>query len=72
MESPILNFFLLVLRILLDLGSNADHKDGKFFKTFLQKSFEFVSSRRAGIIAFNLSFVLLQVEVNPIPNKQSC
>ena len=67
---PILYFFLLVLGILLDFGPDASHKQGGFSKTLPEKGFQFVPSRRDGIVAFNLSFVLLPAEVNPISEQQ--
>ena len=72
MKGLILYFLLLVLEILFDLGQDVSHKQGKFSKTLLEKSFEFVLSRKNGIIAFNLRFVLLSIESNLISKKQSC
>ena len=70
MREPILYFLLLVFGIPLDLGSNASYKRGGFSKTLLEKGLEFVPGRGDGIVAFNLSFVLLPVEVNPISEEQ--
>lgn len=58
MKNLILNYFLLLLRISLNLSSYAGHKSGRFFKTLSKKDLEFVSSRRDGIVAFNLGLVL--------------
>ena len=66
----ILYFFLLILRILLDLSPNANYKRGGFSKTLPKKGLEFILSREDGIIAFNLSFLLLPTEVNPVLEKQ--
>ena len=71
MRDPILYFLLLVLQILLNLCPNASFEQGGFSKTLLQKSFEFDASKRNGIVAFNLSFILLLVEVNLVSEKQS-
>lgn len=71
MKSLILNFFLLVLRIPLDFSLNADQKGSKFSKTFLDKSLGFVSSKEDGIITFNMDFVLLSAEVDPILKEKS-
>lgn len=59
-----------MLKIRLDFNSDAGTKDGVFSKNLTKKGFEFVPSRRDGIIAFNLSLVLLQSEVNLILEKQ--
>lgn len=63
-------FLLLVLEIALNLSPEVSHKLVGFSKTLLEEGFEFVSTRRDGIIAFNLRFVLLPAEVNPISEKQ--
>lgn len=70
-ESPILKLFLLLLKISLYLGLDISHKNSRFSKILLKKSFEFVSSRRNGIVAFNLGFIVLPVEVDPILEKYS-
>lgn len=63
---------LLVLRILLDFNTNASYKHCRFFKTYSKKGLEFVPNIENSIIVFNLSFVLLLIEVDPIIEKQSC
>lgn len=70
MESLILNFFLLILRISLNFCSDADHKGDRFSKVLPEKSFEFILSRRDGIVAFNLGFVPLLVKIDFILEKQ--
>lgn len=60
-----------MLRILLNFCLDIDYKQGGFSNILLKKSFKFISSKRNGIIAFYLSFVLLPVEVNPISKKQN-
>lgn len=65
-ESPILSFLLLVLRIPLDFSPNASYKDVEFFETLPEKDFEFVLSKGDGIVIFNLGLVLLPAEVDPI------
>lgn len=64
-------FFLLVLGILLNLDPDIGHKQGRFFKTLLERSFEFVPSKKSGPVALNFGFILLPMEVNPISEKQS-
>ena len=66
MRSPILYFFLQVLGIPLDLGPDISHKQGGFSETLLKEGLQFVPSREDGIVAFNLCFVLLPAEINPI------
>lgn len=70
MESPILNLFLLVLRILLDFSPDASHKDNRFSDALLKKGLKFVSSRSDGTIAFNFGLVPWPAEVDSIPEKR--
>lgn len=69
MESPILNLFLLVLGIPLNLSLDANHKSGKFTKVLPKKGLEFILNRRNNIIAFKLGLMLLPMEVNLILEK---
>ena len=69
-RGPILYFFLLVLGIPLDFDPDASHKQGGFSKTLLEKSLEFVPNKKDSIVAFNLSFVLLPAEINPVLEEQ--
>lgn len=55
-----------MLKILLDFYPNISHKSSKFSKTLLEKSLEFVSSRKDNTVTFNLDFVLFPVEIDPI------
>ena len=71
-RGPILYFLLLVLGIPFDLGPNASYKQGRFSKTLLEKGLEFVPRRGDGIVTFNLSFVLLPAEVNPVLEERGC
>lgn len=64
-----LNFLLLVLRISLDFSLDTGYKGSRFSKTLLKKNLEFVSNKKNGTIAFNLSFVLLQIEVDSVLEK---
>ena len=59
-----------MLEISLDLGPDASYKQGGFSEILLEKGFKFVSSSGDGIVAFNLSFVLLSAKVNPILEEQ--
>lgn len=69
-ESPILSLFLLVLRIPLNLSPNAGYKGVGFSKALPEKDFEIVPSKGDGIVTFNLSLLLLLVEVDSISEKQ--
>lgn len=40
-----------------------------FFKTFFNQSFKFVLYKKNNLILFNLSFILLLIEVDPILKK---
>ena len=71
MRDLILYFLLLVLEIPLDLGPDASYKRDRFSKTLPEKGLKFVLSRRNNIVAFNVNFVLLLIEVNPILEEQS-
>lgn len=71
MRGPILYFFLLKLGILFNLDLDVGHKQVRFSQTLLNKSFEFILSKVGGLIAFNLSLVLLSAEINLISEKQS-
>ena len=69
MGSPILYFFLLILAIPLDFCLDVGHKRGGFSKTLPEKGLKFIPSRRDGTIVFNLSLVLLPVEVDPVAEE---
>lgn len=69
--SLVLYFFLLVLRILLDFSSNADYKQCRLSEILLEKNFKLAPNKKSSTIAFNLSLVLLSIEINLIAKKQS-
>lgn len=71
MENLVLYFFLLILRILLDFSPNAGYKRYKFSKTLSEEAFKFVLSKRDSTVVFNLSLVLLPVEVDLIVKEQN-
>ena len=56
-------FFLLVLGIPFNLSPDVCHERGGFSKTLPEKGLEFVPRRGDGTVAFNLSLVLLPVEL---------
>lgn len=71
MKSLILNFFLLMLKISLNLSPNTNYKYSGFSKTLLKKTFKFVLSKKNDIIIFNLSLILMLTKFNLILEKQS-
>lgn len=72
MESLILNFLLLVLRISLDFNPNTSYKGAGFFEFLLEKDLEFVLNKRNNIIVFNLDLILLPTKSHPILEKRVC
>lgn len=70
MRNPILNFFLLVLKILLNLCLDAYHKYNRFSKTLTKKDFKFVSSKKNSIFMFYTNFLLLPAKIDLILEKQ--
>lgn len=75
-KSPILNVFLLMLRIPLDLCLDASHKDNRFSKALPENSLEFAPSKKDSTVAFNLALMLLPTEVDSISKnntaKETC
>lgn len=65
-ESPILYFFLLILEFSLNFFPNISYKRDRFSKTLSKKNPKFVSNKKNGTLAFNLSLVLLPAEVDLI------
>lgn len=70
-ESTILYFLLLILRIALNLCSNVGHKQSRFFKVLLKKSFEFIPNKRSNAITFYIDLILLPAEIDLLSKKQS-
>lgn len=60
------------MRISLDLSLNVGYKRYRFFKTLPEKGFDFVLNEKDNTIIFNLSLILLQLEVDLIAKKQDC
>lgn len=60
-----------MLRILLNLCLDADHKQGRFPKTLLEKDFEFILSRKGHTISFDLDFMLLPAKIDPVTKQRS-
>lgn len=63
---------MLVLKISLNFSPNTGHKEGEFFETLSEKSFELVPSRKDGTVIFNLGLVLLPAKVDSIPEERGC
>lgn len=70
MGSLILYFFLLVLRVPFNLCPDLSHKRGRFSTTLSKTSLKFVPSKKDNTVVFNLSFVLLLLDLNPNGKKQ--
>lgn len=63
MKNPVLNFFLLILKIFFNLTSDVIYKNRRLLKTFLEKNFKFVLYEGGNSVLFNLSLVLLPVKI---------
>lgn len=61
-----------MLGIPFDFCPDISYKQVRFSITLLKKSLKFILSRRDRTIVFNLSFVLLSTEINPITEEKSC
>ena len=57
------------MQILLNFSPDTSYKWGRFFKTLIEKIFEFVLDSKDNTITFNLSFVLLLANINLISEK---
>lgn len=62
----------MVLEITLNFDSDAGYKEDRFFKILSKKSLKFVLSRGNSIVALDLGFIILLVEIDLIANKRSC
>lgn len=68
-ETSILYFFLLILTISLNFYSDTGYEQDRFSNNLLKKYLKFILNKRNSIVAFNLSFILLLVKVDPISKK---
>lgn len=68
-KSLILNFFLLILGILLNFCPDIDHKQGGFFKIFSEKSLKFVLNKEDSIVIFYFGLILMLAKVDLIAKK---
>lgn len=68
----ILYFFLLILRILLNLYLDTGYKQNWFCKILLEKNFKFSQNKKSVSVAFYLSLMLLSAKINFFPKKQGC
>ena len=71
-RSPVLYFFLLVLRVFFDFSSDVVYKRSGFSKTLSKEGFEFILNEKVYPVLLNLSFVLLPSEIDPILEEQGC
>lgn len=67
-----MHFFLLILEVLFNFILDIIYKYGKFSKTLLKKSLEFILSKKVDFILLFLIFMLLSSKIDPILEKQSC
>lgn len=58
-----------MLKISLDLSSDAGYKDGKFSKVLPGKAFEFIPNKKDNTVIFNLGLVLLPIKFYHISEK---
>lgn len=65
-QSPILNFFLLVLRIPLDLSLDGGHKDAKFLKTLTKKALNWLQIERIVLLYSTLA------GIDHVQEEQGC
>lgn len=73
MKCLILNFFLLILKILLNLISDDIYKQFKVSKILLEKSFKFNQAQKnfgSGGLVFSM-YVLVLIKTNLIIKKQN-
>lgn len=71
MKNPVLNFFLLVLRIPLNLSPDAITNMIDFRRLYLKKVLKFFLSRKSDTVACNMSLVLLPVKIDLIVKEQN-
>lgn len=64
-------FLLLVFKISLNLGSDISYKQNRFSKILSEKNLKFIPNRRGNSIAFDLSLVLLPIEIDLIIKEKS-
>ena len=70
MRSPVLYFFLLVLRVSFDFISDVVNERSGFSENLLEECLEFVPSEGSDRVPLNLSLVLLPAKVDPILKKR--
>lgn len=58
-----------MFQMTLDYSTNIYNKQSRFFMILLKKSFKFALNREDSIIIYNLSLMLLLIEVNLFPKK---
>lgn len=69
---PILDFFMLILRVSSYFAADAIYKSRGLFKAFSQEGFEFVRDWGDYAVAFDPAFVLLLTEENMILQETCC
>lgn len=64
MRSPVLYFFLLMLKVLFNLILDAVYKRSRFSKAFSEEGLKLVPGRGSSLITLNLGLMLLPAEVD--------
>lgn len=59
----------MVLGVLFNIILDDVYKPSRFFKVFPKKNLKFVPYKKGGSVTFDLSLILLSVEVDLIPEK---
>lgn len=59
-----------MLKISFNLSLDIGHKHSGFSKILSEKSFKFFPSKGGGLVALNLSFMLLATKVHLVPGEQ--
>lgn len=72
MRNPVLYFFILVLKVPLNLIPNIIYKCGRFSKTFSKKNFKFIPYRKISHVTFKLGLILFQVKADFFLKDQKC
>lgn len=68
-ESLILNFLFLLLRVLFNPTPDVIYKHNKFFKIFEQKNLKFVVYKEISLFTFKLGFILLSINADFFSKK---
>lgn len=70
MKNLILFFFLLILKVFLNLALDVIYKCNRFFKILLKKNLKLILGKKNSFFLFFLYFMLLLLKVNFITKKK--